>query len=102
MRSSSSSSQQRRPGSSVPPRTCTNSEKAKLPRPDYQEFVDSLVFNNGGVAGGCYKPLMYTLTLPEIHEVFAHFGMSMQLFTDDTQESCLECRFSGNGCSFSF
>ena len=52
------------------------------------------------MAGGCYKPLMYTLTLSEIFDVFAHFGMSMELFTQEDSESCLECK--SPGCSFSF
>src|ERR1700712_903234 len=51
---------------------------ARLPEPDFLAFVASLQFKNGGVAGGCYKPLMNTLRLPEIFEIFAHFGMSME------------------------
>lgn len=73
---------------------------AKLPENEFLAFVASLRFGNGGVAGGSYKPLMYTLTLTEIFEVFAHFGMSMELFIRDEEESCLECK--SPGCSFSF
>ena len=73
---------------------------AKLPEPDFEAFLSTLKFNNGAVAGGCYKPLMNTLTLSDIFEVFAHFGMSMQLFTDEATDSCLECK--SPNCDFSF
>jgi len=73
---------------------------AKLPEPDFRAFLSSLKFKNGGVAGGCYKPLMNTLTLSEIFEAFSHFGMSMQLFADETTDSCLECACPD--CHFSF
>jgi hypothetical protein len=73
---------------------------AKLPEPDFAAFLASLHFAGGGVGGGCYKPLMYTLTLSEIVEVFAHFGMSMELFTRDDNKSCLECACPD--CHFSF
>jgi hypothetical protein len=75
---------------------------AKLPEPDFFAFVASLHFKNGGVAGGCYKPLMNTLRLPEIFDVFAHFGMSMELFISEENDSCQECKCGGAGCSFSF
>lgn len=75
---------------------------AKLPEPDFYAFVASLQFKNGGVAGGCYKPLMNTLRLPEIFDVFAYFGMSMELFISEENDSCQECKCGGGGCSFSF
>lgn len=75
---------------------------AKLPQDDYDEFVAGLQFQNGGVAGGYYKPLLNTLNLPAIGEVFAHFGMSMELFLDDAQDSCQECACTGSGCTFDF
>jgi len=73
---------------------------AKLPESDFNAFLASLRFASGGVSGGSYKPLMNTLTLPDIIDVFAHFGMSMELFTRDANKSCLECKCPG--CSFSF
>lgn len=73
---------------------------AKLPEPDFRAFLSTLKFNGGGVAGGCYKPLMNTLTLTEIFEVFNHFGMGMELFVDDSTDSCLECACPD--CHFSF
>jgi hypothetical protein len=73
---------------------------AKLPENEFLAFLASLRFENGGVASGCYKPLMYTLTLSEIFEVFAHFGMSMELFTSEENDSCLECKCPN--CDFSF
>jgi hypothetical protein len=73
---------------------------AKLPENEFLAFLATLQFENGGVAGGSYKPLMYTLTLSEIFEVFAHFGMSMELFTREETESCLECK--APDCHFSF
>ena len=73
---------------------------AKLPETEFLAFLASLRFANGGVAGGCYRPLMSTLTLSEIFQVFAHFGMSIELFTRDENDSCLECKCPN--CSFSF
>lgn len=73
---------------------------AKLPENEFQAFLATLQFANGGVAGGSYKPLMYTLTLSEIFEVFAHFGMSMELFTREEEGGCLECK--APDCHFSF
>jgi hypothetical protein len=73
---------------------------ARLPENEFLAFLASLRFENGGVAGGCYKPLMYSLSLSEIFTVFAHFGMSMELFLSDEEDSCLECKCPN--CSFSF
>jgi hypothetical protein len=42
----------------------------KRPEDDFQEFVDSLVFDRGGVVTGSYKPLMGSLTRTELFEVF--------------------------------
>lgn len=73
---------------------------AKLPENEFVAFLESLQFDDNAVVGGSYKPLMYTLTLSEIFEVFAHFGISMELFMRDENESCLECK--SPDCSFSF
>ena len=51
---------------------------AKLSEPNFQEFLARLQFKNGGFAGGYYKPLMSSLTLTEIFEVFERFGMSRE------------------------
>jgi hypothetical protein len=81
-------------------REAGNNPLAKLPHTDFVAFLSSLHFENGGVGGGCYKPLMNTLTLAEIFEVFAYFGTSMELYTRDDGDSCLECQCPN--CSFSF
>jgi hypothetical protein len=76
---------------------------AKLPAEDFRAFVDGLVFRKGGVAGGTYKPLMNTLNLPGIVEVFASLGMHMELFSDEANSSCQECACSPQGtCDFDF
>jgi len=81
-------------------REAGNNVFAKLPENDFHAFLASLHFGNNAIGGGCYKPLMYTLTLPDIFDVFAHFGMSMELFTSDLSSSCLECACPD--CHFSF
>jgi hypothetical protein len=73
---------------------------AKLPEKDFNEFVAGLCFEKNGVGGGYYKPLMNSLMLSEIHDVFAHFGMSMELFSRAENRSCLECKCPD--CDFSF
>ncbi|MFF4492402.1 hypothetical protein ACFY0F_39055 [Streptomyces sp. NPDC001544] len=86
-------------------RAAGNNAIAKLPRTDFEAFVGSLKFANGGVAGGCYKPLMSTLMLSEIFEVFAHFGISAGLLAGQTERngSCQECECDESWkCSFEF
>ncbi|MEU3991757.1 hypothetical protein AB0F24_25930 [Streptomyces platensis] len=75
---------------------------AKLPATDFEAFIGSLQFANGGVAGGCYKPLMSTLLLSDIFEVFAHFGISAGLLSSQTdgENSCQECACDGAECSW--
>ncbi|MFD8707040.1 hypothetical protein ACFV1W_31355 [Kitasatospora sp. NPDC059648] len=78
---------------------------AKLPVTDFEAFLGTLKFANGGVAGGCYKPLMSTLMLSEIFEVFAHFGISAGLLAHqtDSSDSCQECTCDDAfECSFDF
>jgi len=53
---------------------------AKLPEDDFREFLESLEFNRGGVSTGSYKPLMGSLSLTELIEVFECFGISHELF----------------------
>ena len=62
----------------------------KLPEDDFREFVDSLEFNGGGVATGSYKPLMGSLTLTELFEVFECFGMSQELFSSGSDKTCVD------------
>lgn len=87
-------------------REAGNNAFAKLPRTDFIAFAESLQFHNGGVVGGCYKPLMSTLMLSEIFEVFAHFGISAGLLAcqTDREESCQECYCdtSEMRCKFEF
>ncbi|MEW9515738.1 hypothetical protein [Streptomyces tubercidicus] len=71
---------------------------AKLPDPDFHAFVSSLQFaNEGGVASGCYKYLMSSLTLTELFAVFERFGMSREYFSDSLEEKCV-----GGEWNFSF
>ena len=63
---------------------------AKLPERDFQEFLASLEFKGGGVADGYYKPLMSSLSLTEIFEVFECFGMSREYFISSSDYSCSE------------
>jgi hypothetical protein len=69
---------------------------AKLPEDDFREFLASLEFNRGGLSTGSYKPLMGSLALTELFEVFECFGMSQQLFLDGREHRCEDgvCTFS--------
>jgi hypothetical protein len=71
---------------------------SKLPDNDFREFVDGLTFKAGGVGGGSYKPLMYSLALTEIYEVFERFGMSRQYALETHDSECI----GGVRCEFSF
>lgn len=68
---------------------------AKLPESDFQEFLNRLEFKNGGLAHGYYKPLMSSLTLTEIFEMFERFGMSPELFVRYRDMAC-----NGDFCEF--
>ncbi|GAA3467115.1 hypothetical protein [Nonomuraea roseola] len=70
---------------------------AKLPEPDFKAFANSLIFKQGANAGGTYKFLMPSLTLTEIFEVFEHFGMAREYFSETLEEKC-----TAAGCKFSF
>ena len=61
----------------------------KLPDDDFREFVDSLEFNGGGVTTGSYRPLMSSLTLTELFEVFECFGMSQELSLEAKEQICV-------------
>lgn len=65
-----------------------NDPLVKLPEPDFVAFVDSLIFNDGGVVSGSYRHLMHTLSLSEILEVMEGFGMSRSYFMEETLEQC--------------
>lgn len=70
---------------------------AKLSDSEFNEFLGRLEFKRGGVASGYYKPLMSSLTLTEIFEVFELFGMSREYFLRTHEYKC-----EGGGCSFDF
>lgn len=70
---------------------------AKLPEDDFNAFLASLEFKGGGVAHGYYKPLMSSLTLEEIFEVFARFGISPEYTLRIHENKC-----SGGSCVYEF
>lgn len=71
---------------------------SRVPRTDFEAFVGSLKFGSGDVlASACYKPLMSTLSLGEIFEVFEHFGMHREYTLRTLEEIC-----TGGGCKFDF
>ncbi len=64
---------------------------------DFEEFVNSLQFNRGGVVSGSYKPLMASLTLTEIFEVFERFGIDRGLALEIQEAKC-----ENHKCVFEF
>jgi hypothetical protein len=68
-----------------------------VPDRDFEAFVAGLVFGRGGIVGANYRPLMYSLTMSEIYEIFANFGIATDLATRS-----LEFKAAGTGCSFDF
>ena len=72
---------------------------AKLPEVDLRAFVATLEFKDGGVVTGSYRPLVATLTLTDIFEVFGYFGWSRELFLRDLEYSC---NLSSGSCQFDF
>jgi hypothetical protein len=70
---------------------------AKLPEADFRAFIAGLEFKAGGVGGGSYKPLMASLALSEVFEVFERFGMSRGYALETHDAKCI-----GNTCDFAF
>jgi hypothetical protein len=79
-------------------RDMANGPLAKLPEDDFREFVEGLEWKAGGVGGGYYKPLMSTLALTEIYEVFERFGMDRGYALETHDSKCV----GGTTCEFSF
>lgn len=77
-------------------RVAGDNAHAKVTERDFQAFVDSLKFrDDGGVVTGSYKPLMASLTISEIFDVFESFGMDRQLTLETLEEECVPpCQFS--------
>jgi hypothetical protein len=69
----------------------------KLDDDQFEEFVASLKFNNNGVSTGHYRPLMASLTISDIFEVFERFGMDRGLALDTLESVC-----ENGQCVFSF
>jgi hypothetical protein len=63
---------------------------AKLPEDDFRAFLESLEFNRGGVSTGSYRPLMGSLSLTELFEVFECFGMSQELVLEGRDRECTQ------------
>lgn len=70
---------------------------AKLSEDEFNEFLASLQFNEKGVVTGSYKPLMSSLALSEVFEVFENFGIDRDYLTNETHDSaCVngQCEFA--------
>jgi hypothetical protein len=78
-------------------RAAGDNAHASVPERDFQAFVDSLEFRNGGVSTGSYKPLMASLTISEVFEVLESMGME-RTFGLET----LEAKCEGGSCVFEF
>lgn len=62
---------------------------AKLLEEDFQEFLSSLKFNRGGVVTGYYRPLLTSLTLADMFEVFARFGIGKEYVLRIHENECV-------------
>jgi hypothetical protein len=74
-------------------RAANASPLSKLSEQDFSEFVSSLKFSGRGLGHANYKPLMSSLSLTEIYQVFAYFGLS-RMYVLDTQD--YYCESHGN------
>ena len=78
---------------------------AKLPEYEFEAFLSGVEFKDGGVAHGTYKPLMSTLTISEIFEVFQRFGMHRDYTIRILEAKCVEPApgtGGGGDCEFDF
>ncbi|WP_128933996.1 hypothetical protein [Bradyrhizobium zhanjiangense] len=69
-------------------RSSQESPLSKLSDADFEAFFTSLTYGNGGISGGSYRPLMGGLTIKEIFDVFASFGMAMKYALDNQEAKC--------------
>ena len=65
-----------------------NGPLSKLSDADFATFIDSIKFTGGGVAHCNYKPLMSTLALTEIFQVFGYMGMAPAYVVETADHSC--------------
>jgi hypothetical protein len=73
----------------------------KLTQDEFDTFVSSLLFGGGGVASGSYKPLMSSLTISEIFEIFGRFGMSREYALSNLEFACVLGKGMGHAdCEF--
>lgn len=70
---------------------------AKLSDYDFATFVSSLRFKDGGVMTGTYKPLMSSLAITEIFDVFERFGIAREYLPRLLEFECV-----GGSCTFHF
>ncbi|SOD86949.1 hypothetical protein [Streptomyces sp. Ag109_G2-15] len=59
---------------------------SRLSKSDIDAFTESLIFNNGGLAGARYDTLARTLTFYEFESVLNRFGIHMDLFRTEGPE----------------
>jgi hypothetical protein len=75
----------------------------KLTQYEFDAFVSSLIFGGGGIASGTYKPLMSSLTITEIFEVFERFGMDRGYALTTLEAKCVQLPDMGHAdCEFDF
>ena len=60
----------------------------KLSEVNFEKFVDSLTFSQGGLGHADYQPLMAELSLTEIFSIFAYFGLSPIQVLDYQDKRC--------------
>jgi len=62
---------------------------AKLSEESYYEFVNSLMFSQGGLATANCRPVMNELTLKEVGDLFGRFGIDLGLAADHEGFKCV-------------
>lgn len=70
---------------------------ARIPLDEFNLFVEGLKFDKGALTCAYYKPLMSSLTLTEIFDVFEHFGMDREFTLRTLEYSC-----ENRKCEFNF
>ncbi|SSV52240.1 hypothetical protein [Acinetobacter nosocomialis] len=60
----------------------------KLSEVNFEKFVKSLTFSQGGLGHANYQPLMEELTLTEIFNIFSYFGLGIIKVLDYADMRC--------------
>jgi hypothetical protein len=74
----------------------SSSPLANVPDDALEEFKQSLIFKNGGLAHADYGSLVEHVTFKQFEKLWEHFGLSPLLFHQDNHKTCVGSHICDN------